>query len=289
MKNTAINLMKAFIHEAQERTKYEIFAIIAQKEELPLISTTFIEIAEQVKENAYSIFFMLEQFKKEELIENIKVEIDSPIISGTTGENLESAIKEVEYNGIPIYRDIINITDKEGYTDVAIRLKEISQIKRNYLHRFRTLLKLLQDNIIFQKNDITVWKCMECGYETLTDELEEDFSCPVCGHLKLYFKKEIFDLTNQNLLLKKKEKIVWICMECGFEVLLDKLPENWKCPSCKSSKEYFKRKPFIAKEERISVLKREKATWVCLECGNEEKVDLPQEWKCSVCGYPKKE
>jgi len=167
-------------------------------------------------------------------------------------------------------------------------LEEISQFKRFYLERFRTFLKLIQDNTLFQKNEITVWKCMECGYETISDELEEYFNCPVCGHLKLYFKKEIFDLANQDLLLKKKEKTIWICMECGFEVLLDELPENWKCPSCKRSKEYFKRKPFRAKEERISVSKREKATWVCLKCGNEEEVDLPQEWKCSVCGYPKK-
>jgi rubrerythrin len=282
-----MNLMKAFINEAQAMTKYRIFARIAKKEELSLISINFTEIAEQVNEHAYWIFFMLEHLKKEELIENVKVEIDSSTTYGTTAENLESAIKELEYNEVPLYQNIINIANSEGYSDLTVRLKEISQIKRNYVHRFRTLLKLLQDNIIFQKNDITVWKCMECGYETLTDELEEDFSCPVCGHLKLYFKKEIFDLANQDLLLKKKEKTIWICMECGFEVLLDKLPENWKCPSCKRSKEYFKRKP-IAKEERISVLKREKATWVCLGCGNEEEVDLPQDWKCSVCGYPKK-
>ena len=284
MKNTAINLMKAFIHEAQERTKYEIFAIIAQKEELPLISTTFIEIAEQVKENAYSIFFMLEQFKKEELIENVKVEIDSPITYGTTGENLESAIKEVEYNGIPIYRDIINITDTEGYTDVAIRLKEISQIKRNYLHRFRTLSKLLQDNIIFQKNKIIVWKCMECGYEVAIDEIPNDFICPSCGHLKQYFKREILKAD------KDLKQGGWICMECGYQIEQLKLPENWKCPSCKRSKEYFKRKPSKAKEERISVSTKEKLTkvfWTCLQCGNEEEIDLPQDWKCSVCGYPK--
>lgn len=286
MKKTVINLMKVFIYEAQARTKYEIFARIAKKEEYSLISANLIEIAELIKENAYWIFTMLEQLKKDEFIENIKVEIESPITYGTTYENLESAVKEIEYNGIPLFQDSINIANKEGYTDIASRLKEISQIKRNYLYRFRTLLKLLQDNIIFQKNEIIIWKCMECGYETITDELDDDFQCPICGHLKLYFKKEIFDLTKQDLLLKRKEKTIWICMECGFEVVLDELPANWKCPVCKRSKEYFKRKPIIAKEEKIS--KREKATWVCLECGNEEKVDLPQDWKCSVCGYPKK-
>lgn len=286
MKKTVINLMKAFIHEAQTKTKYEIFAKIAQKEELPLIFVNLIEITERVKEHAYWIFTMLEQFKKEEIIESIIVEIESPITYGTTEGNLESAVKEIENIGVPLYQNIISIANSERYTDIASRLEEIAQIKRNYLQRFKTLLKLIQDNIIFQKNEIIVWKCMECGYEIIIDELDDDFSCPICGHLKLYFKKEIFDLTKRDLLLKRKEKTIWICMECGFEVVLDELPDNWKCPACKRSKEYFKRKPIIVKEERIS--KREKATWVCLECGNEEEVDLPYEWKCSVCGYPKK-
>ncbi|MCK4687672.1 MAG: hypothetical protein KAT66_06055 [Candidatus Lokiarchaeota archaeon] len=278
MKKTAKNLMKAFIHEAQARTKYEIFARIAQKEELPLISTNFIKIAEQVKEHAYWIFFMLEQLKKEELIENVKIEIESPVTYGKTAENLESAIREVEYNGVPIYDDIINTADKEGYTDVAITLKEISQIKRNYLHRFKTLSKLLQDKN--RETLVYIWKCMECGYEVAVDEIPNDFICPSCGHLKQYFKREILKAD------KDLKQGGWICMECGYQIEQDKLPENWKCPSCKRSKEYFKRKPSKAKKERISVSKREKATWVCLECGNEEKVDLPQDWKCSVCGYP---
>jgi YgiT-type zinc finger domain-containing protein len=77
-------------------------------------------------------------------------------------------------------------------------------------------------------------------------------------------------------------------MECGFEIKLYKLPDNWKCPSCKKSKEYFKKKQILPKKLLKSDLKREKAIWVCLQCGNEEKIDLPSNWKCSVCGYPEK-
>lgn len=31
----------------------------------------------------------------------------------------------------------------------------------------------------------------------------------------------------------------------------------------------------------------EKAIWTCLECGNEEEIEMPEGWNCSVCGYPK--
>jgi rubrerythrin len=289
MKRTAINLMNAFIHEAQARTRYELFARVARREEFLLIAKIFKEFSKQEKENAYWNFVMLQQLKKEENVESIKIEIESPTTYGSTAENLESAIREEEEEGFQLYPRLADIANDEGYTDIAIRLREVAKTEKNHLYRFKTLLKLIQEGAFFNNKQITVWKCMGCGYEEISDKLEEDFKCPICGHLKSYFQKEVFDLVNQNLITKEKEKSIWICMECGFEVVLQKLPDNWKCPSCKKPKEYFKRKPTFPKKSTKLDSKREKATWVCLQCGNEEKVDLPSNWKCSICGYPLKE
>jgi rubrerythrin len=288
MKATATNLMNAFIHEAQARTRYELYARIAKREEFPIIAKIFKDFSKQEKENAYWTFVMLQQFKKEEDVESIKVEIKSPITYGTTSENLESAIREEEEEGFRLYPNFANIADDEGYTDIAIRLREVAKVEKNHLYRFKTLLRLVQESVFFNNEQIIVWKCMECGYEEITEILEDNFSCPICGHLKSYFQKEIFDLVHQNLIKKEEKASIWVCMECGFEVVLNKLPDNWKCPSCKKSKEYFKKKPILPKKLLKSDLKREKAIWVCLQCGNEEKIDLPSNWKCSVCGYPEK-
>ncbi|MFX1309558.1 MAG: rubredoxin-like domain-containing protein, partial [Promethearchaeota archaeon] len=87
--------------------------------------------------------------------------------------------------------------------------------------------------------------------------------------------------------IKQKQVLGWVCMECGYEVALDELPDDWKCGSCGRSKAYFKRKTLKTKDYEILSIPSEKAYWVCLECGNEEEVELPAGWKCSKCGFPK--
>jgi len=39
------------------------------------------------------------------------------------------------------------------------------------------------------KTEKTIWKCEICGYEIETDELPEDFRCPICGEPTSSFKK----------------------------------------------------------------------------------------------------
>jgi len=38
---------------------------------------------------------------------------------------------------------------------------------------------------------------------------------------------------------------------------------------------------------KILAKEREKVIWTCLQCGNEEEIELPDDWTCSSCGYPK--
>lgn len=78
---------------------------------------------------------------------------------------------------------------------------------------------------------------------------------------------------------------IWECMECGYEIMVEELPNDWKCASCGRSKAYFKRKTRKQKQESISVKTTEKALWVCLECGNEEEINMPVGWKCPKCGF----
>ena len=35
----------------------------------------------------------------------------------------------------------------------------------------------------------TIWRCQICGYEIETEELPEDFICPICGEPIISFKK----------------------------------------------------------------------------------------------------
>ena len=133
---------------------------------------------------------------------------------------------------------------------------------------------------------IIFWKCLACGYEVGIDELPNDFNCPSCGHMGSYFQRKSIQLVPDEKSLTQKEISGWVCMECGYEVPLDELPEDWKCGSCGRSKAYFKRKVFKTKDYEIQSIPSEKAHWICLECGNEEEIDMPIGWKCSKCGFP---
>lgn len=59
-------------------------------------------------------------------------------------------------------------------------------------------------------------------------------------HAERYGK--LLKLIGDDAFFKRGKKIVWICMECGYEVEMDELPENWKCPSCSHPRPYFRKK-----------------------------------------------
>ena len=75
-------------------------------------------------------------------------------------------------------------------------------------------------------------------------------------------------------------------MECGYEISMNELPNNFRCPVCRKTKSYFRRKTSRPKNQIFSLKESEKAIWTCLACGNEEQIDMPQMWKCPLCGYP---
>ena len=59
-------------------------------------------------------------------------------------------------------------------------------------------------------------------------------------HAERYGK--LIKLVGDDAFFKRGKKIVWVCMECGYEVEMDKLPEDWKCPSCDHPRANFRKK-----------------------------------------------
>lgn len=87
----------------------------------------------------------------------------------------------------------------------------------------------------------------------------------------------------------------YVCTICGYiyddaehDVPFSELPDDWKCPLCGAPKALFK-----LVEEEAKPVKKEK--YVCTVCGYiydeaEQKVpfnELPDDWKCPLCGAPK--
>ena len=281
MKDTNKNLMYAFMCESQARNRYELYAKTAKNEGFMLFSKIFREIADQEREHANWNYLLLQKLKKDEFFENLKVEIESATTYGTTIENLESAIKEELYQWREMYPTFAQIAKNDGYSDISKKLSDIAEVEKGHYNRFQMLLGLAKDNALLKRGEINVWKCIECGYEIAKDELDDNFQCPSCHQYKPYFQKHILRLVQDDA-----ERIFWVCMECGYEVLMKEVPDSFRCPSCSRSKAYFRRKAIKIDDYKLSLKETEKAIWICLECGNEEEVEMPEGWQCSICGYP---
>jgi len=282
MKETNKNLMLAFTYESQARIRYELYAGIAKKEEFLLISKIFRGIADQEREHANWNYLLLQKLRKHEIFEKLTFEIESTTAYGTTVDNLASAIEDEFFQWNEMYPKFAQIAKEEGFLKIGKKLEDIAKDEKSHYHRFQMLLELVKGGVLMNHNEIKIWKCIECGFEVAKDELNDNFQCPSCNHFKPYFQKQILRLSQD----PDKEKIYWVCMECDYEAKMNELPNKFSCPTCGRSKAYFRRKASKYNDYHISLRKPETAIWTCLECGNEEEVEMPDQWQCPKCGAP---
>jgi rubrerythrin len=195
MKETPRKLFTAFVGESQARNRYTFFSKIAKKEGYAFISEIFLETANQEKEHGSWFYKMLQGFKKEDKFDEMKVlpEADFPTTHGNTVENLKSAMLGEDLEWQKLYPDIAETAEKEGYPDIAARVRAIMVAEKHHSERYGKLLKLVGDDVFFKRGKKVVWICMECGYEVEMDELPEDFKCPSCDHPRAYYKKKCED------------------------------------------------------------------------------------------------
>jgi len=195
MKETAKKLFTAYVGESQARNRYTFFSKIAKKDGYILISKIFEETADQEKEHGSWFYKMLQGFKKEEKFDEMKVLPDAefPTTHGTTIDNLKSAIAGENMEWQTLYPDIAETAEKEGYPEIAKRVRAIIRSEKHHSERYGKLLKLVGDDIFFKRGEKVVWVCMECGYEVEMDHLPDDFICPSCDHPRAYYRKKCED------------------------------------------------------------------------------------------------
>ena len=188
MNETIKNLVKAFIGESQARNRYSFYASIAKKEGFEQIAEVFLITAENEKEHASTIFKFINQIKKEtgEELNEIKVEVAATTILGNTAENLKAAIAGENYEHTKMYPEFADVAEKEGYSDIAARLRAIAKAEKHHEERYRKILKEVEAGTVFKRDEDVWWVCRECGYVHYGKEPPE--RCPSCNHPKRYFQ-----------------------------------------------------------------------------------------------------
>lgn len=188
MEETIKNLTMAFIGESQARNRYTIYSKIAKKEGYEQIADIFMETADQEREHAKWLFRLINELKKKsgENIMSIEVPAEAPTTLGNTIENLKAAIAGENYEHEKMYPEFAETAEKEGFPEIAERLRAIAIAENHHEERYQKLLENLENGTIFKKTEEKEWVCKKCGYVHRGNEPPE--ACPSCNHPKAYFK-----------------------------------------------------------------------------------------------------
>ncbi|RLI14094.1 MAG: rubrerythrin family protein [Candidatus Hecatellales archaeon] len=188
MGETIKNLVKAFIGESQARNRYTFYAKAAKQEGYEQIAEIFLITAENEKEHASSLFKLINELKKQSggSLDEISVEAAAPTVLGTTAENLKAAIAGENYEHTKMYPEFAEVAEKEGYPEIAKRLRAIAKAEEHHEERYRKLLKEVEAGTVFKKEKEVWWVCRECGYIHYGKEPPE--KCPSCDHPRSYFQ-----------------------------------------------------------------------------------------------------
>ena len=164
---TEKNLQAAFAGESQARNKYTYFASVAKKEGYEQISALFLKTADNEKEHAKLWFKELGEL-------------------GDTAQNLLAAAEGENYEWTDMYETFAKEADAEGFTDLAIKFRAVAQVEKHHEERYRALLNHVETKTVFEKSQVKVWECRNCGHIMVGEKAP--LVCPVCAHPQAYFE-----------------------------------------------------------------------------------------------------
>jgi rubrerythrin len=177
---TEKNLLAAFAGESQARNRYTYFASVAKKAGYEQIAAIFLETAENEKEHAKRFFRFLEGGDVE-----IVAAYPAGIIADTAG-NLEAAAHGEQMEWTTIYKDFGKIAEEEGFKEVALQFRMISEVEKGHEARYRKLLANIKGSQVFKKDKVVRWRCRNCGY--IHEGKEAPAKCPACEHPQAYYE-----------------------------------------------------------------------------------------------------
>jgi rubrerythrin len=188
MRSTIESLTKAFIGESQARNRYTFSAKVAQKEGFEQIAEIFLITADNEREHAKWLFRLINNLKQKGNGEydEIKVEAAAPTVFGSTAENLQAAATGEKYEYSQMYPDFAAVAEREGFPEIAGRLRAIAVAEQHHEERYLKLLNEVKAGTAFKKGKKVSWVCRKCGY--VHEGTEPPDQCPSCNHEKNYFE-----------------------------------------------------------------------------------------------------
>lgn len=164
---TEKNLQEAFSGESQARNKYTYFASVAKKEGYEQIAALFLKTADNEKEHAKMWFKELDGI-------------------GGTAQNLAAAAAGENFEWTDMYDGFAKTAEEEGFSELAEKFRLVAAIEKEHEERYRALLKNVETAQVFEKSEIKIWECRNCGHIAVGPKAP--LVCPTCAHPQSYFE-----------------------------------------------------------------------------------------------------
>jgi len=165
---TERNLEAAFAGESMARNKYTYYASKAKKDGFEQIAALFQKTADNEKEHAKMWF--------KELHNGMP----------GTAENLLDAAEGENYEWTDMYAGFAKTAEEEGFLELAAKFRLVAAIEKHHEERYRALLQNVETKQVFEKSDVKVWECRNCGHIIVGTAAPE--VCPTCDHPQAYFE-----------------------------------------------------------------------------------------------------
>lgn len=171
---TERNLVTAYMAESAAYTRYTFYASQADKENYFPIGEIFRETAANELRHGKVFFKFLQGGSVQ-----VPLDVDAGVV-GTTAENLETAAREEEFEGVKLYTDAAKVADEEGFAEIASHFRAIATIEASHRRRFLHYLRQVKDGTVWKRDHDIIWKCLVCGYQYKGMTPPDD--CPACDH-----------------------------------------------------------------------------------------------------------
>ena len=168
---TEKNLEAAFAGESQARNKYTYYASKAKKEGYEQIAALFLKTADNEKEHAKMWFKELHDGMPD------------------TIANLNDAADGENYEWTDMYEGFAKTAEEEGFVELAAKFRLVAAIEKHHEERYRALLNNVETKAVFEKSEVKVWECRNCGHIVVGEKAPE--LCPTCAHPQAYFEVHV--------------------------------------------------------------------------------------------------
>ena len=165
---TEKNLEAAFAGESMARNKYTYYASKAKKEGYEQIAALFLKTADNEKEHAKMWFKELHNGMPH------------------TAANLLDAAEGENYEWTDMYAGFAETAEKEGFKALAAKFRLVAAVEKHHEERYRALLKNVETAQVFEKSEVKVWECRNCGHIVVGTKAPK--LCPTCDHPQAYFE-----------------------------------------------------------------------------------------------------